>query len=68
MHKEDVKEIVQEGNNLVIKLNNGETITLENYFVVDAVGNTTELVFEGTVCAFEQMVWDNGAVGFKEGA
>ena len=66
LHKEDVKEIVQEGNNLVIKLNNGETITLENYFVVDAAGNTTELVFEGTVCAFEQMVWDNGAVGFKE--
>lgn len=24
LHKEDVKEIVQEGNNLVIKLNNGE--------------------------------------------
>ena len=53
LHKEDVKEIVQEGNNLVIKLNNGEQITIENYFVKDAAGNTSDLVFEGTVCAFE---------------
>jgi len=66
LHKEDVKEIVQEGNNLVIKLNNGEQITIENYFVKDAAGNTSDLVFEGTVCAFEQVVWENGAAGFKE--
>ena len=66
LHREDIAEITQDGNNLIIKLKNGETITIENYFSVDAEGNNTELVFEGTECAFLQLVWDNGIAGFKE--
>ncbi|OTG94706.1 BapA/Bap/LapF family prefix-like domain-containing protein [Acinetobacter sp. ANC 3832] len=66
LHKEDIAEIIQNGNDLIIKLKNGETITLENYFVKDANGQTSDLVFEGTVCAFEKMVWEDGAAAFKE--
>ena len=66
LHKDDIAEIIQNGNDLVIKLKNGETITLENYFVKDANGQTSDLVFEGTVCAFEQMVWEDGVAAFNE--
>ena len=45
LHKDDIAEIIQNGNDLVIKLKNGETITLENYFVKDANGQTSDLVF-----------------------
>ncbi|OTG89209.1 tandem-95 repeat protein, partial [Acinetobacter sp. ANC 3832] len=66
LYKDDIAEIIQNGNDLVIKLKNGETITLENYFVKDANGQTSDLVFEGTVCAFEQMVWEDGVAVFNE--
>ena len=66
LHREDIAEIIQEGNNLIIKLKSGETLTIENYFLVDAAGNTTELVFEGTECALLQLVMKDGIVGFKE--
>lgn len=52
LHQDDVAEITQDGNNLVIKLKNGETLTIENYFVVDAEGNNNDVVFDGTECAF----------------
>lgn len=51
--KEEILEIIQEGDNLIIKLKNGENITIENYFVKAADGETSDLVFDGTVCAFE---------------
>ena len=66
LHKEDVAEIIQDGNNLIIKLKNGETITIENYFVKDEAGNISDLVFEGTICAFEAVFWENGIAAFKE--
>ena len=34
--REDVAEIIQDSNNLIIKMKNGETVTIENYFAVDA--------------------------------
>ncbi|WP_111859323.1 BapA/Bap/LapF family prefix-like domain-containing protein [Acinetobacter sp. CFCC 10889] len=64
--KEDILEIIQEGDHLIIKLKNGETITIENYFVKAADGSTSDLVFDGTVCAFEQLVWQDGVASFKE--
>ena len=64
--REDVAEIIQDGNNLIIKMKNGETVTIENYFAVDAEGNNTELVFEGTECAFLLLDWQNGIANFKE--
>ena len=39
LHKEDVAEIIQDGNNLIIKLKNGETITIENGFVAQRFHN-----------------------------
>ena len=66
LHKEDVAEIIQDGNNLIIKLKNGETITIENYFVKDEAGNISDLVFEGTICAFERLCCTNLSVkGFS---
>lgn len=64
--REDVAEIIQDGNNLIIKMKDGEILTIENYFVVDAEGNNTALVFEGTECAFLLLDWQNGVAGFKE--
>ncbi|RYL25213.1 BapA/Bap/LapF family prefix-like domain-containing protein, partial [Acinetobacter piscicola] len=64
--KEEILEIIQEGDNLIIKLKNGENITIENYFVKAADGETSDLVFDGTVCAFEQLVWQDGIASFKE--
>lgn len=66
LHRDDVAEITQDGNNLIIKLKNGETLTIENYFVVDAEGNNNDVVFEGTECAFLVLDWQNGLIGFKE--
>ncbi|WP_372403394.1 Ig-like domain-containing protein [Acinetobacter piscicola] len=64
--KEEILEIIQEGDNLIIKLKNGENIAIENYFVKAADGETSDLVFDGTVCAFEQLVWQDGIASFKE--
>ncbi|NNP73391.1 hypothetical protein A7P53_12565, partial [Acinetobacter defluvii] len=64
--KEEILEIIQDGNHLIIKLKNGETITIENYFVKAADGATSDLVFDGTVCAFEQLFWQDGVASFKE--
>ena len=66
LHKEDVLEIIQEGNNLIIKLKNGESIVIENFFVKDADGQVSDLVFDGTDCAFLLLDWGNGLSSFKE--
>ncbi|MFV0262383.1 MAG: BapA/Bap/LapF family large adhesin [Kluyvera sp.] len=42
----DVAGLERNGNDLVITLKDGEKVTIENYFVVDAEGNGSELVFE----------------------
>lgn len=34
MHRNDVAEFLRDGNNLILKLNNGETVLIENFFVV----------------------------------
>ena len=39
---------------------------IENYFVKDEAGNISDLVFEGTICAFEAVFWENGIAAFKE--
>ena len=45
MHRNDVAEFLRDGNNLILKLNNGETVLIENFFVVyDKVDS--DLVFE----------------------
>ena len=64
--KEDILEIIQEGNHLIIKLKNGETLTIENYFVKNENDENSEVVFEGSECLFEALVWDNGVAGFKQ--
>ncbi len=32
MHREDVAEFLRDGNNLILKLKNGEIIVIENFF------------------------------------
>ena len=49
MHRNDVAEFLRDGNNLILKLNNGETVLIENFFVVyDKVDS--DLVFEEDGC------------------
>ena len=62
MHRDDVAEFLRDGNNLVLKLKNGEVIVLENFFVVDAEGVTSDLVFEEDGCV---LYWFDGVSGFK---
>jgi len=46
MNRDDVAEFIRDGNNLILKLTNGEVVVIENFFVVDAEGVTSDLVFE----------------------
>lgn len=46
INPQDIVALNRTGNDLVITLNTGEKITIENYFVVDAQGHGNELVFE----------------------
>ena len=46
INPQDVAELERNGNDLVITLKDGEKVTIENYFVVDAEGHGSELVFE----------------------
>ena len=62
MHRNDVAEFLRDGNNLILKLNNGETVLIENFFVVyDKVDS--DLVFEEDGCI---LYWFDGVSGFKE--
>ncbi len=61
MHRNDVAEFLRDGNNLILKLNNGETVLIENFFVVyDKVDS--DLVFEEDGCI---LYWFDGVSGFK---
>ncbi|WP_180047758.1 BapA prefix-like domain-containing protein, partial [Acinetobacter sp. YH12209] len=63
MNRDDVAEFIRDGNNLILKLKNGEVIVIENFFVVDAEGVTSDLVFEEDGCV---LYWFDGLSGFKE--
>ncbi|WEJ82968.1 BapA/Bap/LapF family large adhesin [Kluyvera intermedia] len=43
---QDIAALNRSGNDLIITLHNGEKVTIQNYFVVDAEGHGSELVFE----------------------
>ena len=66
LHREDVAEFVQDGNTLIIKLKNGEIITIENFFLKNEEGLVSDLVFEDDTCAFLWFDFTNGIASFKE--
>ena len=41
--REDVESFVRQGDNLVVKMKNGDQIVLENFFVVGADGEMSHL-------------------------
>ncbi|MGO2200355.1 BapA/Bap/LapF family large adhesin [Pseudomonas helleri] len=46
--QESVQSYQQSGNNLVITLKSGETVTIQNFFVTGSDGATNQLVLEGS--------------------
>lgn len=46
INPQDIAELDRSGNDLIITLKDGEKITIENFYKVDAQGNGSELVFE----------------------
>ena len=61
MSRDDVAEFVRDGNNLVLKLKNGEFIVIEGFFITyDNV--SSDLVFEEDGCV---LYWFDGTSGFK---
>uniref|UniRef100_UPI0038921038 BapA/Bap/LapF family prefix-like domain-containing protein n=1 Tax=Acinetobacter baumannii TaxID=470 RepID=UPI0038921038 len=66
LHKDDVQEFVKEANNLILKLKNGETIIIENFFIEYADKQVSDLVFEDDECGFLWFDWNGGAPLFKE--
>ncbi|WP_407545645.1 BapA/Bap/LapF family prefix-like domain-containing protein, partial [Acinetobacter baumannii] len=62
MNRDDVAEFIRDGNNLVLKLKNGEVVVIENFFITyDDVAS--DLVFEEDGCV---LYWFDGVSGFKE--
>ncbi|MQW92006.1 BapA prefix-like domain-containing protein, partial [Acinetobacter sp. dk771] len=66
LHREDVSEFLQDGNNLILKLKNGDIIVIENFFVQYEDQLTSDLVFEDDECAFLWFDLTDGVVSFKE--
>ncbi|MBJ9986804.1 tandem-95 repeat protein, partial [Acinetobacter sp. S40] len=66
LHREDVAEFIQDGNTLILKLQNGDVITIENFFVQYEDKVVSDLVFEDNECAFLWFDWNNGAPLFRE--
>ncbi|MFW2091591.1 BapA prefix-like domain-containing protein, partial [Acinetobacter geminorum] len=61
MSRDDVDEFIRDGNNLVLKLKNGEVVVIENFFITyDDVAS--DLVFEEDGCV---LYWFDGVSGFK---
>ncbi|WP_284091255.1 BapA/Bap/LapF family prefix-like domain-containing protein, partial [Acinetobacter pittii] len=61
MHRDDVEEFIRDGNNLLLKLKNGEVIVIENFFTAyDEV--ISDLVFEEDGCV---LYWFDGVSDFK---
>lgn len=42
--REDIRSYTRQGNDLVLKLQNGDTVTIKNFFVVDEHGQHSDLV------------------------
>ncbi|ONN51577.1 type I secretion protein [Acinetobacter genomosp. 33YU] len=61
MHRDDVEAFIRDGNNLLLKLKNGEVIVIENFFTAydDVV---SDLVFEEEGCV---LYWFDGLSDFK---
>lgn len=63
MHRADVAEFSRDGNNLILKLKNGEIIVIENFFIANENGVASDLVFEEDDCV---LYWFDGVSGFKD--
>ncbi|WP_171263524.1 BapA/Bap/LapF family prefix-like domain-containing protein, partial [Acinetobacter silvestris] len=61
MNRDDVAEFVRDGNNLLLKLKNGEVIVIENFFVIHD-GVASDLVFEENGCV---LYWFDGISNYK---
>ncbi|MEH4263971.1 BapA/Bap/LapF family prefix-like domain-containing protein, partial [Klebsiella aerogenes] len=57
--REDISSYTRQGNDLVLKINDGSTVTLKNFFVNDANGHHSDLVLQDD---------DTGALWWLEGA
>lgn len=57
--REDIRSYTRQGNDLVLKLQNGDTVTIKNFFVVDEHGQHSDLVL---------MDDETGALWWLEGA
>ncbi|MDM4431092.1 BapA/Bap/LapF family prefix-like domain-containing protein, partial [Klebsiella oxytoca] len=40
--REDISSYIRQGNDLVLKLHNGDTVTIKNFFVVDEHGQHSD--------------------------
>ena len=61
MSRDDVDEFIRDGNNLVLKLKNGEVVVIENFFITyDDIAS--DLVFEEDGCV---LYWFDGVSGFQ---
>ncbi|MBU3847400.1 MAG: BapA prefix-like domain-containing protein [Candidatus Acinetobacter avistercoris] len=66
LQRGDVAEFIQNGNNLVLKLKNGEVIIIENFFVKNKDGIQSDLAFEDDDCGFLWFELKDGVTTFKE--
>ncbi|HEO1571371.1 TPA: BapA prefix-like domain-containing protein, partial [Klebsiella aerogenes] len=57
--REDISSYARQGNDLVLKINDGSTLTLKNFFVNDANGHHSDLVLQDD---------DTGALWWLDGA
>ncbi|MFG3739193.1 Ig-like domain-containing protein [Klebsiella pneumoniae] len=57
--REDISSFSRQGNDLVLKINDGSTLTLKDFFVNDANGHHSDLVLQDD---------DSGALWWLEGA
>ncbi|GAA5102625.1 BapA/Bap/LapF family prefix-like domain-containing protein [Wohlfahrtiimonas larvae] len=62
LYRDDVAEFIQDGNNLILKLKNGKTITIANFFVKQD-DEESELVFEDEDCGLPWLPFLLGGAG-----
>ena len=60
LHREDVAEFIQDGNNLILKLQNGDVITIQNFFVQYEDKIVSDLVFEDNEAQIEFLKYQLG--------
>ena len=66
LYKEDIKQYVREGNNLVLILHSGEKILIEDFFIQFNDQPQSQLVLLDKECGFLWFDYNNGAVYFKD--